>query len=432
MRATRITALAALLFAPAASYAYLTTDDIIWTETGRYPGYTAPAIPGRTIRFSVDGGVHRDNNLFRLSDAANAPALIGSTERSDTITRVGLGLRAEIPVSLQRFIIDAHVDDFKYDRFSLLNNVSHRVNAAWQWQIGSRWRGDLGYDQSRFLAGFGELQTIVRDVIDDKRGYASAGYLLTPRWRIHGALDAREFKHSDPTRQNLNLSSDTVMIGVDYFTPLNNTIGLQYSTTKGDVANPLVVGALLVNNDYKENSLSGVVHYVVTGRSTLDARLGYTKREHEQFPQRDFKGATARLGYDWTVTGRVLLNFQAWRETQGYGFTTTALQNLQDTSASYVVATGFSVGPHWAFSEKVVLQARYTDEKRDYKGDPGTALIGATSRNDTFRGLALAAGYTPIRNLQLSLGFETGKRTSNVALRDYDYTAVSATGRFTF
>ena len=166
--------------------------------------------------------------------------------------------------------------------------------------------------------------------------------------------------------------------------------------------------------------------------SSIAARLGYTKRSHQQFSQRDFKGATARVGYDWTVTGRVLVNFQAWRETQGVGFTTTALQTIQDTAASYIISTGFSVGPNWAFSDKVVLQGRYIDERRKYQGDPGIIVLGTPNRNDTFRGLALAAGYTPRRNLLLSLGVETGKRTSNIALRDYDYTALSATGKFTF
>ncbi len=432
MRGMRITVLAAMLFAPALSHAYLTTDDILWTETGRYPGYAAAAPDPRVLRFSVDGGVHRDSNLFRLSDNANAAAILGSSERADTITRLGLGLRADVPVSLQRFVFEARVDDYRFDRYSVLDHVGHRAQATWNWQVGSRWRGDLGYGETRFLSGFGELQAPLRDMIDDKHGFASAGFLLTPRWRVHGGIDVRDFQHSDATRRTLDQQTETVMIGVDYFTPINNSLGLQVSHTKGDFDRLQPIGATLVNNDYKENNISLVGHYIVTGRSTLDARLGYTRRTHEQFSQRDFSGATARLGYDWAVTGRVLLNFQAWRETQGYGFTTSALQAIQDTSSSYVVTTGFSFGPHWAFSEKIVLQGRYIDERRKFQGDASTAVLGAAGQSESFRGLALAAGWTPRRNLLLSLGIETGKRTSNVALRDYDYSAISATGKFTF
>ena len=78
-------------------------------------------------------------------------------------------------------------------------------------------------------------------------------------------------------------------------------------------------------------------------------------------------------------------------------------------------------------------------EKRKYEGDPGIVfgvapVVGAPGahREDTFNGLRLSAGYTPIRALRLSLSAEHGKRDSNAFLRDYDYNLISANARFQF
>jgi hypothetical protein len=97
-----------------------------------------------------------------------------------------------------------------------------------------------------------------------------------------------------------------------------------------------------------------------------------------------------------------------------------------------VLTEGWSIGPAWAPTSKVVFQGKYLHEDRDYRGDPSFVLAGSPSRQDTFRGLNLSAGYSPRRTIRLSLVLEKGTRESNVVLRDYDYTLVSGNAKFQF
>jgi hypothetical protein len=84
--------------------------------------------------------------------------------------------------------------------------------------------------------------------------------------------------------------------------------------------------------------------------------------------------------------------------------------------------------PHWAITDQVVLQLQLLDERDDFKGDLGTT----PQREDKFRAASVSAGWSPIRPLLLSLSFEDGKRTSNIAGRSFDYNAISANARYTF
>lgn len=420
MNARTIAAAVALCF-PAAAPALQPLEEYHWPETGKFPGY--PLEPDeRMVQFSVFGGVDWDSNPFRLSDSTNPQTVLGTTEKSDTVGRYGIGLKADLPSSRQRFLLDAQVINNDYDRFDVLDHTAYRAAAGWKWQAGDRWSGDIGYGQRRFLASLAELQAPIKDLVTEYRGYLSGGYLLTPRWKIRGAGDWTKWDHGEPTQQTLNATIVSGTIGLDYVTPPGNYVGGQAKYSEGDYPNRQVVNGSLVDNNYKELEGSLVAHWVASGKSALDGRLGYTSRQHDEVPQRDFDGFTGRLGYDWFVGAKTLLNFAGWRE----------IRSTEDVSASYILAVGWGIGPSWAPTSKLIFQAKYIREDRDYRGDPNIELNGTPQREDTFRGVNLSAGYSPRRNLKFLLAAEYGERISNTLGRDYDFTAVSANAKFSF
>lgn len=402
--------------APAASFQSIET--LFWPESGRFPAYTPEPPDGHIAKFSVFTGLMHDSNLFRLSDNAN-PA-------SDTIARFGARVDAALPVSRQRILFIAEVDRRDYDNFGFLDHTAYRLGGTWKWLAGSQWSGDLAYGRRKYLSSFGEQspqQARFKDMITADRAYATAIYQVTARWRGRGALDWWQFNHSNPSQTDLDNRTGSGTIGFDYITPANNSVGGQFKYTDGNYYNrQQVTPGVFVDNQYREHETSLVAHWIVTGKSTLDARVGYTKREHEQLPQRDFGGFTGRLSYDWFVGAKTILNFALWRE----------LRSIEDLTASYVVAQGGSFGPSWAPTDKIVVQGRFVYEKRDYDGDPGFVLTGGPQQQETFRGLNLSMGWTPRRSIELAIAAERGDRSSNVAGRDYDYTAVMGNAKFRF
>jgi len=415
-------AIIALACTPSVSPAFQAIEEIQWPESGRFPAYPAEPDETRNVRFNVFTGVLRDSNLFRLSDSTAARPILGTTDKSDTIARFGAGLKGDVPVDRQRILFEAQIEHRDFNNFGFLDHDAYRLGATWKWAASPQWSGDLGVGKRRFLASLAELQAPIKDLITEDRAFASAGYRFAPRWRARGALEAYNWEHSDPGQAALDNRTDAATIGLDYVTPGNNSVGGQFKYSEGDYPNRQVVPGGTVDNNFKEYETSAVAHWTVTDRSALDGRLGYTSRRHDQVPQRNFDGVTGKLAYDWFAAARTILNFSVWRE----------IRSIEDASASYVLSEGWGVGPSWAPISKLVFQAKYVREDRDYRGDPGFALTGTPPREDTFRGLNFAAGYSPRRNIELGIAIETGDRSSNTAGRDYDYNAVSANARFRF
>jgi exopolysaccharide biosynthesis operon protein EpsL len=406
---------------PSVSSAFQAVDEMLWPERGVFPAYPAEPADGRTIRYSVFSGLLHDNNLFRLSDSADPVTAIGSSERSDTIFRVGAGIDANLPISRQNILLNARFELREFDRFDLLDHTAYRFGGAWNWRVGNDWEGLLGYQRDHYLSGLADIQRAVKDMITTDHAYGSAAYRIDARWRVRGGLDFWRYEHGDASQLTLDNRTGSLVIGGDYVTPANNSIGAQFRYTEGKYPNQI----LTINNDYKEYETSAVARWVVTGKSTFTGRVGYTKREHEQFAQRDFDGLTGRLEYDWFVANKTLLNFALYREIGSY----------IDTNASYVVNQGGSFGPAWAPTDKVILQARLVHEKRDYQGEPVVAVVGVPQREDTFRGIRVSAGWAPRRSVEVVLSAEHGDRNSNVSFpidRSYDYTSYLANVRLRF
>jgi hypothetical protein len=239
---------------------------------------------------------------------------------------------------------------------------------------------------------------------------------------MRGAADWTQYEHSNALRSVLDADITSVTVGADYLTPSNNSVGGQFKYTHGDYTNREIVATSIVDNNYDQYEASAVLHWILTGISTIDARLGYTVRNHEQLSQRDFDGVTGRLAWDWTPAAKTLITLAAWREIQPY----------EDVFANYVLSQGVSLTPRWSPTVKLVFEARLLYENRQFQGNPGFILGVTPEREDDFRAASVSAGYTPVRNLYLGISAETGKRTSNIDLRDFDYNLYWLSAKFAF
>lgn len=413
---------AALLIAlPGSARALDLLNTLHWPSTGYLPAYP-PEPTEKLWNFSVSASAMRDDNLFRLADGVNPQPILGTSDRAVTVTQIGAGVQADLPLSRQRILLDARVDAYNYSHFGNLGYTGYNLGGEWRWLAGENWRGSLGARARKYQSSFSDLQAPVQDLITENYLFASAAYLFTPRWRVRGQVDFYDYDHSNALRTPLNNQTTAFTAGVDYVTPADNSLGGQVKYTDGRYPNGLIVATSLVGGNFQEWESSVVGHWNVTGKTRLDARLGYTKREYEQVAVRNFGGGTGRIDWDWFIGGKTLLAFAAWREIRSY----------QDVLASYVISKGIGFGPDWAPTAKLVFGARLFREERDFRGDPGILLAGGPQREDTFTGLRLAVGYTPIRALELSANFDSGKRDSNTAGRAFDYSAVSANARFMF
>lgn len=423
-RKTIQAAVALALAAPAAAFAqhFEAVDTIPWPYLGRFPAYAVE--PLRPTEIWVQGGLLHDNNVFRFSKDANVRALTGHDERADTIARLGAGIRHEQRVfGRQRVRLEARGEQFSFQENSLLDHFAYGLRGEWLWEFTNDLSGTLGYERRRRLVDMAQLQRPVKDLVIEQHAFATAAYMLGPSVRLRGALDGTKGEHSDTGREAANARVDSVIGGIDYVTTLGNALGIEARRSQGNFpTQELVGGTTLVDNEFTEKEVAGVATYTTGPQVRATVRVGRTTRNHKQFPQRDFTGTTWRTTVDWMPLQKTGFEFALYREPR----------TIVDLAASYVVISGFSFGPRWAPTEKLVFSAMFLRERQAFGGDPGTVVLGAPQRDEVVRTFRLGAGWEPQRFLELSLGFEKGQRTSNVFLRDFDYTMVMANARWRY
>jgi exopolysaccharide biosynthesis operon protein EpsL len=366
------------------------------------------------LQLKVYGGIRYDSNLFRLSDNADPQTAIGSSDKSDMIYELGAGGRYELQHSRQKFIAEATVTEYKYQNFDNLDNTSNSLLGEWQWQLGNDWDGNLGVGHRRFLESFSNFQQNVRDMVEQDRIFGRANYLLHSHLKFTLDADWYDTQHGDQSRDALNYKLNNTAFTVNWVTPALNTVGLQYRNADARYPNPQAFGGTLIENSYTEDELSVVAHWRLGGVSEAIARVGYTERKFDQSPGRNLSEPTWRLIYRWQPTGKTEFEFATWRE----------LAEFQDLTANYARITGISVVPTWSVAPKVVLRGKISFQTWSYVGT--TRISGvANDREDKDRLYQISALWTPLKLTELTFSVESGRRTSNQALADYQYESTS-------
>ena len=412
-------ALAGVLFAvaPVAAHSqalytqpFDAVDTLPYPSLGTFPAY--PGVEARPGRLFADAGVVYDDNFLRRP----------SGQQSEIITRLGLGATYDQRVYGRQVLhLEGRADLYKYDRFSNLDHFAYGVLGEWRWELGNQLSGRLGYGRRRFQAPRGERQSAADDLRTHQRLYGSAAYAITPDWRARGIIAGTLLER--PGTARADASSNAAAAGIDYVTPLGNTLGVEVRSASGDapVSEAFDPAGQFNNNEYDETEVAAVAAYNATAQLRLGARVGRTERTFTQLPAFDFKGTTYRFDAAWQPGYKTLLALEVYRLPR-------SIIGL-DTSQS--IARGIAFGPNWAPTAKLVFSARIRREERELAGD--SAITGiAVPREEVVRGYGLAAGWEATRRFHFGAAWEKGERRATVLSREFDYNAVMLNGRFVF
>jgi hypothetical protein len=337
--------------------------------------------------------------------------------RDDMVMRFGGGFsHVQRVTGRQRLAVDARADYYTYQDFSELNHLAYSGLADWRWEIGNDLSGSIALARERRLIDLAEIRSPRRSLITATRLAATGAYRLGPSVRLRaGAATARAERDDAPETET---RGNTATLGADYVSPLGNTIGIEARGTDGDApVSEEVFGVALVNNDFREREVALVATYALGERLRADGRFGRTTRKYTELPGRDFEGNTWRLGAEWLPGAKTSLVLDVFK----------APRSIIDVSAAHVLVKGVSFGPSWAATAKLVFSARLLREERIFEGDPEIVVApGTPLRDETTNALRFGIGWEPQRHWQVGLALDHGKRDSNIADRDYKYSAVTA------
>jgi hypothetical protein len=406
------------LLTPATALAFEIVDTLPFPSRGGFPdAYSRdPIYP--TLLWAQAGLMYH-SNPFGIPDGANPPAFLGEDQKWDAIARYGVGvIHSQRIIGRQSLRLHARAEYYDYFTFNELDHLGYDVGASWLWEIGNNLSGEIGYERFSGLADLREVRRPTREDVVSDVVFANGALRFLTDWRLRGGANARLAEREGVTRDSVESTAVTAFAGVDYVTGLGNSIGIEARQTRGDAP---VTRALdptgSLRSRYREQEIAGVLIYNLGSQLTVAGRLGATARDYEELPIPDFDGTTGRARIDWRPAVKLSFVFEVARE----------LRPLLDVDATHVLVNSLTFGPSWAPTLKLVFNARFIQERREYNS---TATLGLPVVDDTLRVISLGAGWEPRRHYTLGFGTEWGERTSNTLGRDYDYIAAMANFRY--
>lgn len=364
-----------------------------------------------------------DDNVFRISDALDPAAAIGSASRGDSYRTTSAGFDLDLPLSRQRLQAGLALNDTRYQRFTDLDFTARDAHATWLWQLGDRWRGHLGYMQSLALASFADIQAREPDRLDTRRTFFDARMGLSPRWRLGAGASRLTQSNSDPARSTSDVEIDGGEVSATYVTRAETSLGLRLRAEDGRFPRlEQLAGGGQADRAYRQSAAELTADWTPSGASHLSGRLGRLSRRYSGLAQRNFSGNTAYLEYDWKPGGRLSLAAVAQQDIGAY----------EDIRSNFVLVKGVALRPGYRVSAKIDLTGNLEYRIRDFLGDPGLVPGQTPGRSDRVRTAGLAVSYRPTRALTLQLSAQRERRSSNTPLADYQANGVLASLRLAF
>lgn len=372
-----------------------------------------------TLNFSVGAAVRFEDNLFRLSDSTNTLAVLGKSQRSDQVYTTNAGIKIDKAYSQQRFQLDATVLDNRYDTYSNLDYTAFNYRAAWLWHLSPYISGTLSADQQQVLNSFADFRQNTKSIQTNQNRVFNVDGWIGGGWHLLGGVSELRSRNS----QSFTAVGDYVQtggeVGVKYVFPSENSIALIQRASKGEFRDRVLNSFAQLDTGFDQTETEAQLKWRLTGKSAIDARLGYVDRQHDHFSSRDFDGATGRLAYNWTPTGKLRINTSVSRSLISY----------QEDINSYYVADTFSIGPIWQATAKTSLRARYDYSQRDYFG----AIVSIPERRkDDVQMFLLAADWKPTRMITVSGALQRETRNSNFNALDYDANSATISAQLLF
>jgi len=377
------------------------------------------------LNYSLGTSVRFEDNLFRLPDSANTVATLGKSQRSDQVYTTNAGIKIDKAYSLQRFQVDAGIVDNRYKTYDDLDYTAFNYRAAWLWRLTPNISGTLQADQQQILNNFADYRDANnllirrRSIQTNQSRVFNVDALVGGGLHLLGGISEFRSRNSQTFNAVGNYIQTGGELGIKYVTPSENSIALIQRASKGDYQGRIADVLNQLDTGFEQRETEAKVIWHLTGKSEIDARLGYVDRQHDHFSSRDYDGVTGRLDYNWTPTDKLRINTSLTRNISSY----------QQVINSYYVADTFSISPVWQVDAKVNVRLSYDYSQRDYFG----AIVAIPEkRKDKVQSLLLAAEWQPTRTITVNGALQHEARNSNFnnpgnAGGDLGYDANSAT-----
>jgi hypothetical protein len=365
--------------------------------------------------FGLSQSLGHNSNVYRVNNQ----------EVPDKFATTSLNFGFDQPISRQRLFANASVRATRYEDIKILNNTGYGLSAGWDLSTIERLSGGIGVSLNRSLASYAAAgdQTPVPQTKKNEETTGSANlrvqYGLVSLLSLNASATHSEIRYSAVEYARSEVRQNAGSLGLTYRPSGLLTLGSALRVTQGEYPNPLPGTAIKEGFDRKDVDLTA--NWAATGLSTLNARLSYGRTSYDTLVNRDTKGVTGSLGWNWKPTGKTSFNTSFSRDT-GTETSLAALANNQGNAVgdNSVTTNTFALGANYEATAKININLGARHARRTLSNEQvvNGVLVSSTEGRDTVTSVTLGATYALSRAWQMgcNAGQDTGKPESSTGL----------------
>jgi hypothetical protein len=202
--------------------------------------------------------------------------------------------------------------------------------------------------------------------------------------------------------------SSGVNAGVRYVPSTGNSIDYSLQESRGSST-----------NDYKNTGHAVSTVWVVSGNTTVNARLLHSQQKFSITPQYDYSGVSGAFSLLWRMTGKTTLTASWQRDLAGY----------QTAGTTHTKTDAITLSPTWQISPKSSVRLQYRNATRDDQGNPTGA---PSNRQDSIKDLSATYSWLPRPSATLAATISDTSNSSGLAAANYNVQQLTLSAQFAF
>lgn len=356
------------------------------------------AAPNDGLQLYGGTGFGYDDNLLRVPEGA-------AGARSDRWWQREAGLLFDKTYGRQRLSLVARLSRYDFDRFRQLDYNGKDLQATWFWQLGSRFGGKAGMLQEQVLASYTDLQSDQRNLRHRRARFAEGAWRFHPSWQVRAGMRRDTYSY-DLSAQRINdRTEDAAEIGFDFLPASGSTFGLVARRIEGRYPYPRGLGPAM-SGDFTQEELKARVLWLASGATSIDALIGYTRRDQPSYGSGRASGLMGRIDARLQPRGKLTYSASVWRDFAPF----------EGTDVRYTLNNGVSVGARWDATAKIAVDANAAYVRRNYA--VRTGVPGLDGSRDAIRTRSLSATWSPRPVLQVKATLAHEARSGAEVLRN--------------
>jgi len=366
------------------------------------------------VDFNPQGRVTADHNsnVFQRPEDEPPFAASGNTALGDTILRYLAAGTADINWGLDHLSLTVQGERFNYNRFNELDHYETRFGGTFDWYLGPRLSGTASYSQRRGMAPLEDTLSEQLEIQTDKAASATLRYLVTPRWQIDLTPLWHDFESPLPLYPEFGNRETSLTGELKYLGIQKLTAGVLVAYLDGKYH------GIIDATRYHQTTAQLTANYAVSGFSSFDGQLGYTKRRNDFGATQlvvnelgDTSAFTGALGVHRAFSVKTSASLRVFREVESYV-----------AGANSEIGTGGEASVEWKPDVRFSFAARYRLETQSIQGT--LAIANFTNRVDHLRTAELDVEYHAFRWLTVRPYVIRDQRRSNFHDANFNSTLV--------